>query len=283
MQEILTKAMDPLIIVFMVSSLLEAGLGLTVVEIVRAIRNIRLTISGVVASYVLAPLIAVILSRLFSLEEHLKIGLILFSMTAGAEPSPLAVGFAKGNVSFAVGFLAVQLTISVIYVPMLVGLFLPEVQIDRVGMLLKLVVLVGGPICLGLFLKARYERVAERLKPYVKKAALLFLFVFIVVVLILNYERILGVLGSGAIGAAFSFFAATVTIGYLLGGPEKVNRRTLMLLTGLRNSSMALMIASQVFHDPDELIMIIVAAAIMMCTVVPLSLYIGRRTVYVAP
>ncbi len=277
MHEILSKVLNPLIIVYMVSSLLEAGLGLTVRQIVEAIRNIRLVVSAVVASYVIVPLIAVMVSWLFGLEEHLKIGLILFSMTAGAEPAPLAVGFAKGNVGLGVGLLAIQLSITVIYVPMLLGLFLPEVQIDRAGLLLKLVVLVGGPIGSGLFLKARYERVAALLKPYMKKASLLLTFMALGLIVILEHERLFQVIGTGAIGAAFIFFAANVTIGHLLGWPEKENRRALMVMTGLRNTTMALMIASQVFADPDELIMIVVAAAMQICTVVPLSLYLGRR------
>jgi hypothetical protein len=44
--EILSRALDPLIIVYMVSSLLEAGLGLTVRQIIEAIRNIRLVVSA---------------------------------------------------------------------------------------------------------------------------------------------------------------------------------------------------------------------------------------------
>ncbi len=277
MHEILSRALNPLIIVYMVSSLLEAGLGLTVRQIIEALRNIRLVVSAVVASYVLVPLLAVILSWIFGLAEHLKIGLVLFSMTAGAEPSPLAVGFAQGNVGLAVGLLAIQLGVTVIYVPLLLGLFVSDIQIDHAGLLLKLVILVGGPICLGLFLKARYEGIADRLKPYMKKASLLLTFLALGLILILQYDRLFQVIGSGAIGGAFSFFAASMFVGYLLGGPKKGNRRTLIVMTGLRNVTMALMIASQVFSDPDELIMIVVAAVMQICTVVPLSLYLGHR------
>jgi BASS family bile acid:Na+ symporter len=279
MNQVLAHALNVLILLFMVSALLEAGLGLTPRQILQALRSIRLVVSAMATSYVLVPLVAIIVSRIFQLEEHLKVGLILFSMSAGTEAAPLVVGFAKGNVGLAVGLLALQLAVSIFYVPLLLTQFLPEVQIDRISLLLKLITAVASPICLGLFLKARYERSSDQWRPYLHKTALIFMLMVFALILILNYRRILELLGSGAIGAALILVAAALLVGYLFGGPEKTDRRTLMVMTGLRNGTMALMIGSQAFDGQDELIMIVAAAIVMLFLVVPVSLHFGRSVI----
>ena len=48
-------------------------------------------------------------------------------------------------------------------------------------------------------------------------------------------------------------------------------------MTGTRNAAISLMIASQIFDDPNELIMIVVMVVTMVITLLPLSLYLGLR------
>jgi bile acid:Na+ symporter, BASS family len=278
MHEILAKALNPVILIFLVSTMLACGLSLTVAQIFGPFRNVRLAISAAVMSYIISPFIAVIVSRLFGIEATLRYGLVLLAMAAGADAGPKLVTNAKANVGFSVGLLVVSLGITIFYIPLMLSLLLPEVHIDRGPMIMKLCVTVALPIIAGLFLKAHYELFADRLVNYVHKTASIFMFLMAALIAILNYNAIIQLFGSGAIGAALIFIVVSFFIAYLLGGAERDNRLTMAFMHGGRNASLALMIASQVFVDqPMVLVMITVTVILMLVLLLPLSIYLGRR------
>ena len=120
---------------------------------------------------------------------------------------------------------------------MLMFLFLPEVHIDHVNLLLKLFATVVLPMCMGLFVKLRNELIADRLSFYMHKISSIFMIIMAVLILVLNYRGILRLFGSGAIGAAFIFIAASFIVGYWLGGPEIADRRAVAIMTGTRSGA----------------------------------------------
>ena len=77
MMEIIAKAINPLIIIFLTSTMLACGLGLTVKEIIAPFRNVRLTISAALMNFLVVPFIAIAAARLVGLEESLRYGLVL--------------------------------------------------------------------------------------------------------------------------------------------------------------------------------------------------------------
>jgi bile acid:Na+ symporter, BASS family len=279
MYEILARALNPVILIFLVSTMLACGLSLTLRQIFGPFRNIRLAISAAVASYLLVPLTAVVVSRLIGLEVPLRYGLVLISMAAGAEAGPKLVTNAKGNIGLSVGLLVVSLGITIFYIPLMLSLLLPEVHVDKVKLLVKLCLTVALPIALGLFLKARVEGLADRLAKYVHKISSVFMFLMAVLIIILNYKEMFRLFGSGAIVAALIFIVVSFTIGYLLGWPDRGTRLAMAFMHGGRNASLALMIASQVFSDqPNVLMMITVTVVLMLVLLLPSSIYFGRRT-----
>src|SRR5262245_11768286 len=282
MMNFLELALNISVVAFTVASLLESGLGLTVAQIVQPLRNVWLVIKSSFVAHLLVPLIAVAVARLFRIEEHLRYGLVLFGLVAGVEVGPKIVGIAKGNVALAVGLLIVQLGITVIYVPLVTYLLLPDVQFDHVGLLAKLCVTVGLPMALGLFVRQRSEKLAERLSGYIAKASFVLMLAMLGLLFFLKYEELFALVGSGAIGAAIAFFALSFMTGGLLGGPELGTRKALAVMSGMRNGGVALMIASQTFDDPGALMMVITTSVIMFMVIPPTAYWLGRRPVPVA-
>jgi len=260
--------------------MLSVGLSLTVRQILGPLRNARLFISSLVACYILVPLIAIVVARLFALDEPLRFGLVLFSMAAGAEAGPKLAGFAKANVAFAVGLLVALLCISVLFIPLVLNLLLPSAHIATGKLLIKLLLGVALPLSLGLFLKARYDAMADRLSPYAHKTSTIFMALMTIGIIGLNIKEIAGLFGSGTIGAVIVFIAASIFAGYLLGGPGRDNRWTLGFMSGGRNASISLVIANQVFSDPKVLLMITVTVVLQLALILPLSIYLGRRTAH---
>jgi len=272
MNEILTKALNPVILIFLVSTMLACGLSLTLGQIFGPFRNVRLAISAAVASYLLVPLTAVVVSRLIGIEEPLRYGLVLLSMAAGAEAGPKLTTNAKGNVGFSVGLLVVSLGITIFYIPVMLSLLLPEVHLDKLKLLVKLCLTVALPIVVGLFLKARVAGLAERLNKYVHKISSVFMILMAVLIIILNYKEMFLLVGSGAPLAAVIVILVSFIIGYLLGWPDRGTRLSMAFMHGGRNASIALMIASQVFSDqPKVLMMITLTVVLMLILLLPTS------------
>jgi len=278
MQEFLTVALKLSIVVFLVTAMLHIGTSLTLRQILEPLRNARLVIISLGASYILIPLTAVVISRAIPLEQPLRIGLVLLSMTAGSEAGPKIIETAKGNIAFSVALLTMQLAVTIIYVPLVLSLLLPEVHFNHSKLLLKLFALVLLPMVSGLFLKARHGSIAERISPFMHSMSTLFMFLMASLIIILNFAEIVRLIGSGAILAGAIFVIIAFIIGYLVGGPGQDTRRTLGFMSGARNSSISLMIASQVFDDPDVLLMITLTVILMLLILLPTAYWFGRRT-----
>lgn len=270
MNEFLTDALNLVILVFLVSTMLASGLSLTIGQIFGPFRNVRIAISVVVASYIIVPLLAVVISRLIGIEQPLRYGLVLIAMTAGAEAGPKITTLANANVGLSVGILVISLCITVFYIPLMLGLLLPEVHIDYGHLLMKLLLTVAIPIILGLLLKARFEKVADGIAKYMHKISSLFMLLMAALIILINYKQMLGLFGTGAISAALIFIVAGFSTGYLLGWPERSTRLAMGYMHGTRNASIALMIASQVFRDqPKVTLMITLVVILMMLTLLP--------------
>ena len=90
-------------LVFVLSSMLSMGLGLTVRQIIPPLRNVRLVTLSLVANFVLMPLAAVALTKLLRIDEPFGVGLVVLGTAACAPFLPLLAQIAKGNLAFAVG------------------------------------------------------------------------------------------------------------------------------------------------------------------------------------
>jgi len=278
MSEVVAKALNPMIIIFLTSTMLACGLDLTVRQIFAPFRNVRLTIAAALMNFLVVPFIAIAASRLVGIEESLRYGLVLIAMGAPAEASPKLTGNGKGNVGLSVGLMVLSLGVAVVYLPMMLSVLLPDVRFDRGPLVVKLCLTLALPIILGLFVKARWDTFADRLGHYVHKISSLSM-VLVVVLLVIHYwNNILELLGSGSIGAALIFIVVSFIAGYLLGWPDRGARVAMGFAAAARNNGVALMVATMTFADrPQVLLMIVLTAVLTLIVLLPLSIILGRR------
>lgn len=76
---------------FIVTTMLGAGLSLTVQQIIESLRNIRLVIFSLVANFVLVPSFVYLLLQIMPLSESIKIGFTILAVAAGPCRSDYAV------------------------------------------------------------------------------------------------------------------------------------------------------------------------------------------------
>ncbi len=258
-------------LVFVVSSMLGMGLGLTVGQIVAPLRNLRLVILSLVANFVLMPLAAIGFARMLSLDKALGIGLLLLGTAAGAPFLPKLAQVAKSNLAFAVGLMVLLMVITVGYLPIVLPLLLPGIEVNPMKIARSLVLVMLLPLSVALGVKARFPAVAARIKPALDKTSTLSLVLVILLLTAVNVKSVLAVFGTGSILAGLLFLAAGYGIGWLLGGPGADTRRVLGLGTAQRNIAAALVVGGQSFEDPDVVVMVVVVAIVGLLLLIPLS------------
>ncbi|MFN8626234.1 MAG: bile acid:sodium symporter [Candidatus Binatia bacterium] len=273
MHEFLSLALTPVILIYVVSGMLALGLSQTVSQILGPLRSIRITISAVVASYIILPLLATSIARLFGLDPSLRYGLVLLAMAAGAEVGPIFTARSNANVSLAGGLLAMSISITIIYLPVMLGVFLPDVHFDVTHLLLKLILTIVVPLCLGLFIRSRFETTAHAAEKYLHLISRVFVVLLLLTLVGLFYKQIIGLLGTYAILAALIYIVAAFGVGYLLGWPERSTMLAMGFMHGARNASIAVMVANSVFRDrPDVMLTIATTVILMLAILIPASL-----------
>lgn len=272
MNELLQRALNPVILIYVVSAMLALGLGQTVSQIFSPLRNVRLTLSAVVASYIILPLLAALTARLFGLEPGLRYGLVLMAMAAGAEVGPLLSATSNANVRLSAGILVLSLGMTILYLPLMLGVLLPDVHFDVKHLLLKLFLTIVAPLLLGLFIRSRWEHLAHLAEKPLHLISRVFVILLTVIVLLLYYKRIIGMFGTYAILAAIISVVAGFGIGYLLGWPDRDTRLAMGYMHGARSASIAVMVAADVFSDqPNAMLMIATVTLFILGLLIPAS------------
>ena len=263
--------------VFVLSSMLAMGFGLTLNEIITPLRNPRLVLQSLVANFVVMPLIALCLSKFLQLDEPLGMGLIILGAAAGAPFLPILVRLARGNLAFAVGLMVLLMVITVGYMPIVLPLMVPGVSVNPLEIARSLFLLMLVPLAIALVLRARAPNFAGRAKPYLDRISSVSLIAVVVLLIVVNGTNVLGVIGTGGILATLLFVVLGFAAGWLLGGPGKENRRVLALGTVQRNIAAGLVVGSQSFTDPRVVVMVVVVAIIGLVTLMPLSRALAGR------
>jgi bile acid:Na+ symporter, BASS family len=273
----LEKAVPIATLVFVVSSMLAMGLGLKVPQVTAPLRNLRLVLLSVLANFVLMPAGAVLLARLLRLEEPLGVGLLLLGAAAGAPFLPKLTQIAKGNLAFAVALMVLLMVITVGYLPLVLPILLPGVSVNPARIAGSLVVLMLLPLAVALAVNAKLPGAAARAKPLFDRLSSLGLILVVVLLVVVNFNKVLSVFGTRAILAGLLFIALGYAVGWALGGPATDTRPVLGLGTAQRNIAAALVVGGQSFSDPSVVVMVVVVAIVSLLILLPMSRLLARK------
>ena len=264
-------------LIFVISSMLALGLSLTVQQILNPLKDINLVVRALLANFVLVPALAFLLKTIIPLEPSLGIGLILLATAAGAPFLPKLSQAAKADVAFGVGLMVLLMVVTVVYVPIVLPLLLPGVSVNPADIARSLIILMLIPLGIGLLVKARYGDIAATWQPHMAQASSISLLAVFVLMLVLNFDTMIGAIGSGAIITAVLFILLSLAIGYLLG-PSATTRPVMGLGTAQRNIAAAMVVATGNFgDDPNVLTMILVGALLMLVILMPTAAELGKR------
>jgi len=264
-------------LLFVVTSMLAMSLSLSVQAMTQPLKNVRLVILALLANFVLVPLLAYVIIKVIPLEEPLQIGVILMATAAGAPFIPKLVQGAKGNVAYAVGLMFLIMVVTIFYLPFVLPLLLPGVEINPWDIAKSLIVTMLVPLVIGMLIKSHSPDVADHWAPVMNKISSLSILILLVVGLGLNISNIIGFIGTRGIGAMVLLIVGALVIGMLLGGRDPGVRSAMGLSTANRNGAAALLVATQNFSGTDTLPFVLVGVVIMLLILLPVAKRMGAN------
>lgn len=207
-------------------------------------------LKGTAAQFIIMPLLAVGLSKLFGLEEALMVGVVLVGTCPGGTSSNVISYMAGGDVALSVAMTTVSTLLAPFLTPAITYLLIRQtVSFDPVSMFISIVQVVLVPILLGLIVKAVLKEKAEVVNDIMPAVSTLAIASIVGGVIGASASKIMASLGvivivvilHNLMGYALGYFVAKFT-----GMPFK-KRVTLAVEVGMQNSGLAATLAASQF------------------------------------
>jgi len=268
------------VLVFVVTCMVTAGLGLSVRDVVAPLRRARLVLFALAANFVVAPAVAFALTEAIPLERPHAIGLLLLAGAAGAPFLPKLAEVAGGDIAFSVGLMLLLMVGSVAFMPVVLPFIIPGLAAEPWPLLRPLLFTMLVPMAAGVAVRSRAAPLAARLRPALANVSNVSLVLTLVLLIGLNFSDMLGTFGSGAVAVGVLFVLLCVVVGYFLGGPAPATRSVLGLGTGQRNIAAALLIATQNFPgEPGVVVMLLVTTLIGLIPLLAAARWFARLAI----
>ena len=230
------------------------GMGLTMKlsDFSVLIKNPRDVIIGCTAQFVIMPLLAFLLGKVFGLDDALLVGVILVGTCPGGTSSNVITFLSQGDTAMSVGMTSINTLLAPFLTPLLTYLFLrTTVSVNAVAMFLSIIQVVIVPIGLGLVINRLFGEFTQRFLYALPTVSVTAICLIVASVVSHNSEKILS---TGAI-----IFVVVILhnllgylCGYLIGVLFKMNlprRKAVAIEIGMQNSGLAVTLAGSAFPN----------------------------------
>ncbi|PKM22941.1 MAG: bile acid:sodium symporter [Gammaproteobacteria bacterium HGW-Gammaproteobacteria-14] len=248
--------------------MLGVSLQLKVNDFSRIIREPKAPVAGMIAQFLLLPMVTCFATWLLQVPAEFALGMILVASCPGGTFSNVMTWMARANVAVSVTMTAVSSLVAVVMTPLNFALYgwlnpqtrplLQQISIDPAGLLLLVALVLALPILLGMAAGRRFPGLAERSEQPMRWLSLGIFLAFIVLAFQKNYglfmehaDRILLLV--------VAHNAMALIVGNLVGRVAHLplaDRRAVTMEVGIQNSGLGLMILFTFFPQAGGMILI---------------------------
>ena len=265
--------------------MLGLGLSLTWADFRRVAQMPRAVLIGLGVQVLLLPAVAFGLCHLFELAPAMAVGFVLLAASPGGATANLFSHLAEGDVALNITLTATNSLLSIFTLPILVGLGLAHFlgqdrHIDlQFGKVLSVILIVLGPVAIGMALRKRRPDLAFRLDKPVRAASAIFLFLVIAATVYSERSRLAEVFAQVGLPAlVFNLVSLGVGFGVprLLKLPER-QATAIALEIGIHNGTLAIAVAHNVLQDATMAVPAAIYSLIMFATAGGFTAWARRR------
>jgi BASS family bile acid:Na+ symporter len=236
-----------------VLTVLGFGLRATLSDLLCLFRKPRLLFLSLFAMFIIMPLFAILLTRLFSFTPAVAVALIAISISP--VPPLLPQRITKSGIApYGLGLMATAGSLSIVFIPLatfLIGKYFDKpfaMSPEAIAKMIFPSVLI--PLAVGMLLKRFVPAFAQRIAHPLSLVATILLVLGGLFVLIFAMPGVWLLIGNGTILAFVAFILVGLVAGHFLGGKDPDEHVPLALSTACRHPALAITIAG--VNDPKE-------------------------------
>jgi len=239
----------PLSLAFIMFSL---GLGLTLDDFARVLRQPRGFVAGALAQVILLPVTAYLLLTAFPIAGSLALGVMILAFSPGGVTSNILTKLAGGSVALSVSLTAVVSLLCVVTVPFLtdwasntfMGSAAPDINITSLSLAVFAITTV--PVALGVAFRHFASALVQRIEPVVSTIATILFVVIVVGALASNWQLFvdnLTTLGPLLVVLNIVLLVVGFAVASLLGLDPR-QRVAVAIETGVQNATLGITVGS---------------------------------------
>ena len=265
--------------------MLTLGLGLTIKDFSRVIKQPKDFLVGLTCQIILLPIVAFIIIKVFQISPELALGLMIIAAAPGGVTSNVLTKFANGDVALSISLTAIVSLVSIISVPLIIfgsadllNIRISSTNISMNEIALKMFFVVTLPVIVGMTLRKFFPFFSNEEQLIQRISIFLFIIVFVAIWVEENQNIIYYIKQAGIFTLVLNIIM--MILGYYVAkifasGIEQ--RKCISLECGLQNGTLAVFVATQIF---DEIIYIVPTATyalIMFVTSIFFVLFIKNK------
>ncbi len=265
--------------------MLTLGLGLTIKDFTRVIKQPKDFIVGLICQLILLPIVAFIIIKVFQISTELALGLMIIAAAPGGVTSNVLTKFANGDVALSISLTAIVSLISIISVPLIIfgsadllNIKTSTTNISMNEIALKMFFVVTLPVIVGMILRKFFPFFSNEEQLIQRISIFLFIIVFVAIWVEENQNIIFYIKQSGIITLVLNIIM--MVLGYYVAkifasGAEQ--RKCISLECGLQNGTLAVFVATQIFDEITYIVPTATYALIMFVTSIFFVLFIRNK------
>ncbi len=230
------------------------GLTLAIKDFALIFKQPKGIIFGTVLQFGLMPFVAVGIGRLLGFYESypfIFVGMILVTSTPGGATSNLMTYFAKGDLALSISLTSFSTVLSLVFTPLLLTLYcsnVPDVNMPVKIIVVTILFLVLLPLIIGMSIKYKWEKFAEKATPFFSTLGIIALLFIIIAGVISNLHVFADTARHGVkfYSTVFSLTLLGMIFGIVLSKLAGINNyqtRAISIEIGIRNVSLSMVIA----------------------------------------
>jgi bile acid:Na+ symporter, BASS family len=246
------QLLNLLTVMLLVVLMVRMGLSVKLVDVLASAKQRTLLLKALAANFLFVPLVAFGLLTAFDPKPLVSAGFLILVVFPGAPFGPTFTSIAKGDVAFSIGLMVFLAALSVPISPAILVFLLSllsdsgSIVINQAKIIEVLVVGQMAPLAIGLAISEFWPSLKQKLaKPSKVMSNVLMAVVYSMI--LLTEGHALFEFGPKAVIGMLALFVSSMIAGGIMGGPRWMHRKTMALMTTIRNSAAALVIVSDNF------------------------------------
>ena len=212
----------------------------------------RDVIIGCLAQFIVMPLLAFSLGKVFGLSNELLVGVVLVGTCPGGTSSNVITYLSKGDTALSVGMTSINTLLAPFLTPALTYLYLrTTVSVDVKSMFVSIIQVVIIPIGLGLMINKLFGRYTQKISDVLPTVSVAAICLIVAAVVSHNSGKILST-GLVIFAVVILHNLLGYLCGYLIGVLFKMDlprKKAVAIEIGMQNSGFATTLAGSAFPN----------------------------------